>query len=67
MDSKVKVYVMTLYWGKEQTQGSKVTEVKQEIGGKQTGSMFPGWQEHHTVMPGLCSMAPARLREMTES
>lgn len=32
MDSKVKVYVMTLYWGKEQTQGSKVTEVKQEIG-----------------------------------
>ena len=36
MESRIKVYAMTLSWGNEQTQGSKVTEVKQEIGGKQT-------------------------------
>lgn len=37
MESKVKAYVMTLYWGKEQTQGSKVTEVKQDIGESKQG------------------------------
>ena len=36
MESRIKVYAMTLSWGNEQTQGSKVTEVKQDIGGKQT-------------------------------